>query len=165
MSMYSILQMLDTARVEYVLVGGLAVTLRGYQRLTMDVDVVLAMTQENLRAFIAAAQHAGLKPVMPAVALESLADPDLRNRWHEEKGMLAFALRHPDLQSTVIDVVIRPTVPFEELKRNAQSLPIGSIRVPTASVLDLIRLKTGTGRNKDAVDVEELKKLLSGPQP
>ena len=158
MSMYAILELLDSAQVDYVLIGGLAVTLRGYQRLTMDVDVALSMSPENLHRFIAAARRGGLQPVMP-VPIDSLADPELMNRWHDEKGMLAFALRHPERQSTVIDVLIRPKVSFDELKRNSEALPIGTLKVPTASIEDLIRLKTGTGRTKDAVDIDELRKL------
>ncbi len=43
MSMYDLLATLSEAKIDYVLIGGLAVTLHGYQRVTMDVDVVLAM--------------------------------------------------------------------------------------------------------------------------
>jgi hypothetical protein len=46
--MYKLLATLSSGKIDYVLVGGLAVTLRGYQRLTMDVDVVLALNDENL---------------------------------------------------------------------------------------------------------------------
>lgn len=69
--MLSILRLLDTAQVDYVLVGGLAVTLHGYQRVTMDVDVVLAMTGGNLGKFTDAAKQAGLEPVIP-VAIDDL---------------------------------------------------------------------------------------------
>ncbi len=49
MSMYNLLATLSDAGIDYVLIGGLAVTLHGYQRVTMDVDVVLSMDDENLR--------------------------------------------------------------------------------------------------------------------
>ena len=52
MAMFDLLKKLSDAKVEFVLVGGLAVALHGYQRLTMDVDVVLAMDEENLQRFI-----------------------------------------------------------------------------------------------------------------
>ncbi|PNG52470.1 MULTISPECIES: hypothetical protein [unclassified Variovorax] len=65
MSMFDLLQSLDDAHVDYVLVGGLAVTLHGYQRVTMDVDVVLAMDSANLARFIACAKAANLHPVIP----------------------------------------------------------------------------------------------------
>lgn len=50
--------------------------LRGYARFTMEVDVVLAMDEANLRRFIEVAAEAGLQPTIP-VLLESLANPVL----------------------------------------------------------------------------------------
>lgn len=79
----------------------LAVTLRGYPRVTMDEDVSLA---------------------------------------------------------TVLDVLVRPTVPFEGLRRNATLLNIGPLQIPVASVEHQIAMKTGTGRGKDKIDIEEPQK-------
>ena len=158
MSMYNLLATLSGARIDYVLVGGLAVTLHGYQRLTMDVDVVLALNDENLAKFVDCARSARLKPVLP-IPLDSLRDSALIDRWHSEKGMLAFALRGPEMMATAIDVLVRPVVSFDELKRNAVTKRIGPLSIPVASIDDLISLKTGTGRSKDVVDIEELRKI------
>ena len=43
MKIAELLQSLTDARVDYVLVGGLAVQLHGYMRSTFDIDLVLAM--------------------------------------------------------------------------------------------------------------------------
>lgn len=103
--MFDLLKLLTNAKVDFVLVGGLAVALQGYQRVTLDVDVVLAMDEANLQRFIAAARAAGMRPGIP-VPLDALARPDLIDQWHREvgqagkprsgcsqKGMLAFSLR------------------------------------------------------------------------
>lgn len=158
MNMYELLAALNRANVDYVLVGGLAVTLHGYQRLTMDVDVVLAMDDGNLDRFVACAKAANLRPVLP-IGLDTLRDAAQIDRWHAEKGLLAFALRGPDAVATVIDVLVRPVVPFEELKRNAVTKRIGPLSIDVAGIGDLIRMKTGTGRSKDALDIEELRKI------
>ncbi|MFA7281911.1 MAG: nucleotidyl transferase AbiEii/AbiGii toxin family protein [Sterolibacterium sp.] len=158
MSMFDLIRSLSNADIDFVLVGGLAVALHGYQRVTMDVDVVLAMTPENLRRFIDCAKAAGLRPVIP-VPIDALADPDRIEQWHREKGMLAFALRGPDMMATVIDVLVRPVVSFAELKRDAVMAPVGTLTIPIASIEHLIAMKTGTGRSKDAIDIEELRKL------
>lgn len=158
MSMYKLLATLSDANIDYVLVGGLAVTLHGYQRLTMDVDVVLSLNDENLAKFVDCAKRAGLKPVLP-IPIDSLRDAALIDLWHREKGVLAFGLRGPDMMATVIDVLVRPLVPFDELKRNAVTKRIGPLSIPVASIDDLIRMKTGTGRNKDMLDIEELRKI------
>lgn len=41
MGMFDLIDLLSSNKVDFVLVGGLAVALHGYQRVTMDVDVVI----------------------------------------------------------------------------------------------------------------------------
>jgi len=59
--------------VDYVLIGGLAVSLHGVERATMDVDITVAMTTDNLTQLIEAAKDIQLAPVLP-VPLESLGN-------------------------------------------------------------------------------------------
>ena len=162
MNMYELLATLNDADVDYVLVGGLAVTLHGYQRLTMDVDVALAMNDGNLAKFVECAKAANLRPILP-ISIDSLRDAAQIDQWHVKKGMLAFSLRGPDMMATVIDVLVRPVVPYEELKRNAITKHIGPLSINVASIDDLIRMKTGTGRSKDVLDIEELRKIQHNP--
>lgn len=161
MGMFDLIKLLAESETEYVLVGGLAVALHGYQRVTMDVDVVLAMTPENLERFISSARAAGLRPTMP-VPIESLARADLLEQWRREKGMLAFGLHGAEAQATVLDVVIAPGVPYADLRRDAVMVETGPYRIPVASIDHLIEMKAGTGRGKDAIDIEELQQLRDG---
>ena len=48
-----LLVLLADAGVEFVLVGGVAVTLHGYTRLTEDVDILIARTTENIGRLLA----------------------------------------------------------------------------------------------------------------
>lgn len=162
--MFDLIKLLVEKNIDFVLVGGLAVALQGYQRVTMDVDVVLAMDADNLGRFIVAAKEAGLRPTIP-VPIESLARPELIEQWHREKGMLAFSLRHPDAKATVLDVLVKPVVPYADLRRDAVMVDMGLSRVAVASIPHLIAMKTGTGRGKDAIDIEELQKLMPGKAP
>lgn len=161
MGMFDLIKLLAENDVEYVLVGGLAVALHGYQRVTMDVDVVLAMNEDNLKRFISCAKSVDLRPTVP-VAVESLARADLLEQWHREKGILAFGLRGKEAQATVMDVLIKPTIPYEDLRRDAVIVHVGPYRIPVASIDHLIAMKTGTGRGKDAVDVDELRRIRDG---
>ena len=56
---------LQEERVDYVVVGGLAINLHGVERATMDVDLVLAMDDANLRRFLGAAKKLKLEPSLP----------------------------------------------------------------------------------------------------
>ena len=161
MVMFDLIKMLADGDVDFVLVGGLAVALQGYPRLTMDVDVVLAMDDKNLRRFIDAAKAAGLQPTIP-VSIEALAQPELIEQWHREKGMLDFSLRSPEARATVIDILVRPVVPYAALRDAAVLIDAGPYRIPVASIDHLIAMKTGTGRGKDAIDIEALTKLRDG---
>lgn len=158
MSMFNLINMLAKADVEFVLVGGLAVALHGYQRVTMDVDVVLAMDAHNLHKFSSVAKASGLRPTIP-VELDALANPKLIDQWYQEKGMLAFSLRGSEAMATVMDILVRPVVSFADLRRDATMVKVGLINIPVASIEHLIEMKTGTGRSKDLIDIEELRKI------
>lgn len=72
MGMFDLIKTLSDAEVDYVVVGGLAVVLHGYQRATMDVDVVLAMdenghgSQQGRHRHRRAAQDPGGNQIMNA---------------------------------------------------------------------------------------------------
>ncbi|MDQ6685078.1 MAG: hypothetical protein M3Z16_08120 [Pseudomonadota bacterium] len=146
------------ADVDYVLVGGLAVSLQGAVRGTLDVDIVLAMNDDNLGRFVSLARDNDLRPSLP-VSLESLSDAAQLDMWHREKHMLAFSMREPAPAGLVVDVLIRPSVAFDELKAHASIRTLGQVPIPVASVEHLINLKTGTGRAIDALDIDQLRRL------
>ena len=82
---------LHARNVRYLLAGGVAMNLHGVPRMTMDVDLVIALDDANVNAFLQCARDLALKPQAP-VLLESLKDPDQRRSWIEEKHLIAFAL-------------------------------------------------------------------------
>lgn len=89
-------------------------------------------------------------------------EPQLIEQWYREKGMLVFSLRSKEAMATVLDVLVKPTAPFEELRRNATLLNMVPLQIPVASVEHLIAMKSGTGRGKDRIDIEELQKIHYG---
>jgi hypothetical protein len=159
-----LLQSLSDEQVQYVLVGGLAVQLHGFLRATFDIDLVLAMTDENLVRFIGVARSYGLIPGIP-VPIDSLRDAGQIDRWHREKGMLAFSLREPQTGGGVVDVLVRPDVTFEKLFANAVEGHLFGRRVPIASIDDLLTMKRIANRPKDRLDIEALEKILRGEDP
>lgn len=73
---------LQEEQVNYVVVGGLVINLHGVERATMDVDLVLAMDDANLRRFLNAATRLKRKPSYPfrskCCAMRSSAIPGSR---------------------------------------------------------------------------------------
>lgn len=79
--------------------------LHGVPRMTMDVDLVLAMEDAYLDAFLACARALGLKPQAP-VPIEALKDPAQRRQWIETKNVIAFARGAPDASGATVDILI-----------------------------------------------------------
>ncbi len=164
MKIAGLLQSLSEESVQYVLVGGLAVQLHGYMRSTFDIDLVLAMNDENLVRFIAVAKRYGLVPSIP-VPIDSLRNANQIEQWHREKGMLAFALREPQIGGGVVDILVRPYVPFEQLIANAVAGELFSQKIWIACIDDLIAMKRIANRSKDQLDIAALEKIKLGEDP
>ena len=155
-------QNLESENIRYMLVGGLAMNLYGVPRSTMDVDIVLAMDQDNLCAFLDMAKQMNMQPVAP-VSMEDLLDPVVRKSWVKDKNMIAFGLRPPDPSAPTVDVLIDPPLDINVALKRMKSQNIGNCRVYLASLEDLIILKEKTGRAQDRADIEHLKRLITKP--
>ncbi len=143
--------------VRYVLVGGIAVNLHGVERATADVDLLMALDSENLGRFHRVARRFAMRPVVP-VALEDFADAAKVESWIRDKKMIALALRAADKLDPTVDILVQPAVAFEEAHARAIVKDLGGFPVTIAAIEDLIRLKTGTGRQKDQADIDALRR-------
>ncbi|HEX5338322.1 MAG TPA: hypothetical protein VFW53_07790 [Gallionella sp.] len=145
-------------KVDYLLIGGLAVSLHGVERATMDVDITVAMNPDNLSSLIETAKELKLSPVLP-VPLESLRDLELLRQWHAERHLEAFALRTSDLVGVTVDVLLFPPVEFTGMASRAAVFNVANTAIQVASIDDLIALKQAVGRPIDIADVEHLQRI------
>lgn len=145
-------------KVDYLLIGGLAVSLHGVERATMDVDITVAMNPVNLSALIEAAKELKLSPVLP-VPLDSLSDLELLLQWRKERHLEAFALRTPDLAGVTVDVLLFPPVEFAGMASRAEVLKVANTDIQVVSIDDLIALKKAVGRPIDLIDIEHLQRI------
>jgi hypothetical protein len=145
-------------RVAYVLIGGLAVSLHGIERATMDIDVTVAMTPDNLAALSNMARELGMTPQLP-VDLDALTDLDQLARWHAERNLIAFALRVPQRQGLTLDILLYPAVDFDGMRERAVVFKAGETEVIVAAIDDLIALKRASGRPIDLADIEHMERV------
>ena len=162
MTIADLLTTLADADIDFVIVGGLAMQMHGYGRQTYDVDVALAMNDGNLDKFVSLAAQLKLIPVIPE-KLESLKNAQQLDRWHGEKGMVAFALRGPG--DLVLDVLIRPVVVFDVLRANSVTKSFLGRKFRVAELDDLLLMKRAAARPKDLIDIIALEKLKRGENP
>ena len=140
------------------MIGGVAVNLYGYSRMTKDLDLMISFEKENVNKFIGLVNDLGYKPKVP-VDLCELAEPIKRDYWKKEKNMQVFSVRNPDDEFEYIDVMIQDYVDFEKAYKNRKILADDKISVSVISIDDLINLKELAGRGRDLLDLKILRKL------
>lgn len=149
---------LSRHHIDYVLIGGLAVSLHGIERATMDIDVTVAMTPDNLASLVAMARELGMTPVLP-VDLNTLIDLNRLAAWHRERNLEVFALRAPGLAGITVDVLLYPPVNYARMRERAVTFKAGEVPIVVVGIDDLIALKQAVGRPIDLSDIEHLKRL------
>src|SRR4051812_26686904 len=112
--------------------------LHGVPRMTMDIDLVIALDDANVDAFLDCARELGLKPQAP-VPLEALKDPDQRKSWIEQKHLIAFALTGT-LGNPTVDVLLKHPLDLDAAIGRAVMQTVGDVPVRIASVDDMIAL-------------------------
>lgn len=150
---------LQAADIRYLVVGGLALNLHGIPRMTADIDIFLSLDEANVLNFLAAAKSLGLVPAVPVVP-ESLADPDERRRWRDEKNMIVLSFRNPAHPAVPVDVFIDEPLPFEDAwsRRKRVVAEDGKLEIAVASIRDMIAMKEKAGRSQDRSDLEILRR-------
>jgi len=149
---------LEEHKVRYLLVDALAMNLHGVPRMTMDIDLVIALDTTNLEGFIGAAVSLQLQPVLP-IALSDLLDSENRDHWAKDCNMIAFALRPPQADGPTVDILIDPPVDIGTALDRAEYRDLGPTTAVLASIEDMILLKEKTGRVQDKADIDHLRRL------
>ncbi len=148
---------LQATGVRYVVVGGVAVNLHGYQRFTKDIDIVIELVPEQTLKAIEALTAIGYKPSLPVKAAE-FADPAIRKGWIRDKGMTVFQLCS-DRSRLSVNIFADYPLDFEQLWGQAVALRLASASPRIASINHLIEMKRKVGRLQDLLDIEKLEQI------
>jgi hypothetical protein len=150
---------LEAAGARYLIVGGLAVNAHGYYRLTLDVDIVLDMDEENVRRATRALAAIGWRPLAP-VPIEQFAEAERRREWIRDKGLIVFTLHNAADLETKLDLFVESPFDFADAYRRAFRADIGAgVSAWFVGYDDLIALKRAAGRPRDFGDIDELEEV------
>jgi hypothetical protein len=150
---------LKTYNIDYLLVGGLAINLHGVPRMTMDVDLVIALNADNIAKLEACAKSLNLRPSVP-VKLADLADASKRETLFKEKHLIALSLIGEKPETPTVDIVIRHPLDFKKAYKNKIERDISGTPVLLASIEDMITMKKIAGRAQDLADIVHLERFL-----
>jgi len=136
--------------VRFVVIGGFAGRLWGSPSVTNDLDICYARDRANLARLAGALKE--LKARLRGVGEDVPFHLDARTL--EASDHFTFATRAGNL-----DILGFPAGSggFEKLVRTAEEMELDrGLRVPVASVEDLIRMKRAADRPKDLIEIEVL---------
>ncbi len=129
--------------VDYLIIGGYAVNLYGYSRMTEDVDILFKPGKINGNKLVKVLVEFG-------VDLTELSNHDFEHSTHLRLG------EYPNSIDLINDTVgLDLSVVFD----NGKSFQIDEIQIKVIDLDDLIANKLALNTYKDLADVEELKKL------
>ena len=145
------LRALISTETRFLLIGGLAIAVHAEPRFTEDLDVFVEPTPENAQQLLRALVEFGFGSVAPTV--DQLAEPD--RVW-----MLGLKPRRIDVLTGISGVS------FADAARDRVVVAVGSQLIPVISRRALLKNKRASGRPKDLLDVELLKKYAANkPSP
>lgn len=157
---WGLLRVLCEHDVEFVVIGGFAVSMQGYVRTTKDVDVVPAPGAENLGRLWQAVTSIDAQPADWGDFEPDELPPFSHEGFVENRGdwVLYTTLGRLDLMLYVEDE--DGELPYETLRAGADSelYPEIGHRVWFASVEHLIAMKQHAGRDEDLRDIAALRR-------
>ncbi|WP_194777560.1 nucleotidyltransferase [Pararhodonellum marinum] len=137
------IESLNTFEVDYILIGGYAVILHGYNRTTGDLDIWVNPTEINYTKLIKAFSFFGF----PTSAI------DLK-RFLNQETYNVFTFGRPPIAIDIVTSI--QGVEFKDAIQNASEVQVQGIVVRLLSLSDLILTKKAAGRFKDLDDIQNL---------
>jgi predicted nucleotidyltransferase len=146
-----IFEVLARHKVDYVVIGGLAVVAHGHTRNTRDVDLMAASDRANLKRLAAAFRE--------LAARLSGVDAHLLDIDVYDPATLASGANFT-LETAAGGLDYFNDVPgaaaFDELRQRALIVDLDGLRIPVVGLDDLIRMKQASGRPQDLSDIAAL---------
>ncbi|MEM4313066.1 MAG: DUF6036 family nucleotidyltransferase [Thermoplasmata archaeon] len=153
-----VLREFELKKVKYLVVGGIAVNLYGYVRITMDMDIMVDLSEKNLSKVMDVMEKLGYSPRVPVNPEEFILKKN-RDKWIKGKNAVVFTFIDMKNPYKHIDIFLNNPIDFSKAYLRKEVMVIGGIKVFVASIEDIIKLKSIAGRPRDKEDIIHLKKI------
>jgi hypothetical protein len=137
------LNSLNKNDVKYLLLGGWAVGIYGVPRATVDMDVFIAIDDENIEKL--------------QKALYEFGAPTVPNDHFKELGKV-FRMGRSPMRIEIINQA--SGIDFKSCYQNRKTILIDEIEISIIAIDDLLKNKKTAGREKDCADLRNLEGVL-----
>lgn len=135
------LKLLEENEVRYLLIGGYAVSIHGYARTTLDMDIWIGMDDENARRMVDVMASFGFS--------RDELNPEI---FLDERCLIRMGL--PPLRLEVLTMI--DGIEFSPAYERRVEPRVDDLRIKVISLEDLRTNKKASGRNKDLADLDHL---------
>ncbi len=138
-------------KISYMIVGGYAVNFHGFSRNTVDIDLVIKFSLSNLKKMEKLLHGMGMISRLP---IDAVSVYKFREEYIKNRNLIAWNFYKSDDPTQQVDILITHDV--GDFK--SEMFRVGDFKFRVISKDDLIKMKEKSGREKDLIDIRELKK-------
>ena len=146
---------LNKKKIKYLVVGGVAVNLYGYSRFTGDIDILVALSPDNLKKIDRIMKEMGYVERLP-ISITVLGDKKKLENFMKKKSLKAYTYISSHNPQLDIDIIVGESLRFDNFKENETIIKVWNIQLPVISIDDLIKMKKRAGRDNDLLDLKAL---------
>ena len=151
-SFEKLLVLLAEAGVNFIVVGGIAVSIQGYVRLTEDVDLLIDDSASNVKRLLDRLASYG----------EGFARELSPEDFNDEEGAIRIV---EEAEQCQIDIFTRMSGRhYSDVIEDADRFEAGGYQIAVASKGSLIGWKSKSVREKDQFDAQALRRLQENPR-
>lgn len=155
MDYLKVLKALLKNRVNFVVAGGFAAIAHGVVRVTLDLDLILGVSTDDIGRAWDVLNKLGFLPRQPVHKKDVTHLPTLQ-KIIQDKHMKALSFFHDQDSYVVVDLLVGAE--FELKKNDWVAMDLFGLKCPVLTVEKLIELKRRADREKDREDIRELQK-------
>lgn len=145
--LHKIIGSFNKNKLDYVLVGGVALVVHGIPRGTLDIDVYIVAKVETVNKLFKITEALGLKSKQRAILAIAHSSKLIANQW------ISFSYGGKD----ILDVFLAEQKEFEKIFKDAKLKRDKDISIKVASLEDIELMKKASGRPVDIADIELIK--------
>jgi len=128
--------------VEYLIIGGYAVSIHGYPRSTKDLDICIKISEDNAEKMVQVINDFGL------ASLKLTKNDFLKRDFITQLG-------HEPVRIDILNDI--DGVPFEQAWKNKKIIGYEGKAINFIGYADLLKVKEKSGRPQDIADINKLK--------
>ena len=154
-----LMDVIDAHEVEYIVIGGFAVSAHGHPRATKDIDICPSPKKSNLRRLAAALEELEATPIdLEEFEGEFDLEPDYEGL--QQGGNWTLMTKHGRIdvmQTFSFEDVEDELGEYSDIAGRAVSRELRGRRLKFCGYEDLLTMKRAAGRPVDEIDIKSLK--------